>query len=86
MTYDNPTTLIDIAFQKIKDLIMYRDFAQYYFTSDQVIKKAYNILNYTGLYKDYIKTWTCCTRADRTWANLKDHVCTVCQGEERYDT
>ena len=76
MTYD-PTTPIDIVFQKVEDLMMYGDFAQCPFTADQAIQKAYNIINSTGLYEDYIKTWTRRPRADKTWANCKDHFCTA---------
>ena len=72
MTYD-PTTPIDIVFQKIEDLMMYGDFAQCPFTAEQSILRAYNIDNSTGLYKDYIKTWSRCSRADKTWTNFKEH-------------
>ena len=70
--YD-PTTPIDIVFQKIEDLMMYGDFAQCPFTAEQAIQRAYNIVNATGLYKDYIKTWSRRPRADKTWPNFKDH-------------
>jgi hypothetical protein len=30
-------------------------------------------INNTGLYKDYIKTWSRRPRADRTWENFKEH-------------
>jgi hypothetical protein len=72
MTYD-PTTPIDIVFQKIEDLMMYGDFAQCPFTAEQSIQRAYNIVDSTGLYKDYIKTWSRRPRADKTWTNFKEH-------------
>jgi hypothetical protein len=75
MTYDT-TPPIDIVFQKVEDLMMYCDFAQCPFTAEQSIQRAYNIINIinsTGLYKDYIKTWSRRPRADRTWENFKDH-------------
>jgi hypothetical protein len=76
LQYD-PTTPIDIMFQKIEDLMMYGDFAQCPFTAEQAIQRAYNIVNATGLYKDYIKTWSRRPRADKTWPNFKDHFRTV---------
>jgi hypothetical protein len=72
MTYD-PTTPIDVVFQKVEDLMMYGDFAQCPFTAEQSIQRAYNIINSTGLYKDYIKTWSRRPRVDRTWENFKEH-------------
>lgn len=70
MTYD-PIEPIDIVFDKIEDLLMYGDFAQCPYTAEQAIQKAYNIINATGVYKEYIKLWRRREPLTKTWTNFK---------------
>ncbi len=73
MTYD-PTTPIDLVFAKIDDLLMYGEFAQCPFSTEQAITKAYHILNNCGtLYNEYLRAWNRRNTAHRTWPAFQEH-------------
>ena len=72
MTYD-PINPIEQVFNRIKDLVDYREIACNTYAQTQAISKAYNILNKTGIFKEYIKTWKCGPTVEHTWINFKDH-------------
>jgi len=72
MTY-NPTTPIDLVFSKIDDLLMYGDFAQCPFSTEQAISKAYHIINNCGsVYNDYLRAWNRRIN-NRTWTDFQTH-------------
>ena len=67
------TLPIEIVFNKIEDLLDYGDIAQTPYTQLQAVNKGYNIINKTGIYADYIKTWLRRPPNQRTWMNFKTH-------------
>jgi len=72
MTYDI-TTPIDLVFAKIDDLLMYGDFAQCPFSTEQAISKAYHIINNCGsIYNDYLRAWNRRIH-NRTWTTFQEH-------------
>ena len=72
MTYD-PVNPIEQVFNRIEDLLDYGEIARNAYTQIQVIAKAYNILNKTGVFKEYIKTWKRRPTVEKTWINFKTH-------------
>ena len=72
MTYD-PSNPIEQVFNRIEDLVDYGEIANNAYTQAQAIAKGYNILNKTGVFKDYIKTWKRKPAVEHTWINFKDH-------------
>ena len=43
------------------------------YSEAQAMAKAYNILNRTGVFKEYIKTWKRRPTTEHTWLNFKEH-------------
>ena len=72
MTYD-PVNPIEQFFNRIEDLVDYGELACNTYTQIQAISKAYNILNKTGVFKDYIKTWKRRPAVEHIWINFKEH-------------
>ena len=72
MTYD-PVNPIEQVFNRIEDLVDYGEIASNAYTQNQAISKAYNILNKTGVFKEYIKTWKRRPAVEHTWINFKEH-------------
>ena len=72
MTYD-PVNPIEQVFNRIEDLVDYGELAHNAYTQNQAIAKAYNILNKTGIFKEYIKTWKRRPAVEHTWITFKEH-------------
>jgi len=73
------TLPIEVVFNKIEDLLDYGEIAQAPYTPLQAVNKGYNIINKTGMYNEYIKTWLRRSLNQRTWMNFKTHF------QEAYD-
>ena len=74
MAYD-PINPIKQVFNWIKDLVDYGEITSNAYTQTQAMAKAYIVLNKTGVFKEYIKTWKHCPAVEHTWINFKDHFC-----------
>jgi len=73
------TLPIEVVFNKIEDLLDYGEIAQAPYTQLEAVNKGYNIINKTGMYNEYIKTWLRRPLNQRTWMNFKTHF------QETYD-
>ena len=57
MQYD-PVTPVDFS-NKVEDLLKFRYKENFPYSHPQAISNAYNIINKTGKFQDYIKSWNC---------------------------
>ena len=55
----DPATLFDNIFNKFEYHLKYRDMANCPYLHPQAISKAYNNMNKTGKFLEYIKSWNC---------------------------
>ena len=53
----NPSTLVDVVFNKAEDLLDYSQLANNSYSLNQIVAIRYNILNKIGNFKDGIKEW-----------------------------
>ena len=72
MNYDLVTPVENI-FKKVEDLLKYCDMANYPYSQPQEISGGYTIINKTGKFREYIKSWKCIPMIQKTWISFKIH-------------
>ena len=72
MHYD-PVTPVEKKFKKIENLLKYGIMTNFPYSHPQAIFKAYNILNKTGTFRGYIKSWNRLPPIQIMWIAFKTH-------------
>ena len=72
MHYDLVTPFYN-TFNKVEDLLMYRDMVFFSHSRPQAISKAYNTINKSGKFQEATKSWKCLPPIHKTCIMFKTH-------------
>ena len=72
MHYD-PVPPVENIFNKVEDLINYRDMENCPYSHPQSKSKVYNNINKTRNFRKSIKSWNCLHLIQKTWIAFKTH-------------
>ena len=69
----NPSTPVEVIFNKVEDLLEYSQLAGNTYSPNQLIALGYNILNKSGKFRDGIKEWNRTLPRHKNWMAFKQH-------------